>query len=110
MPFSGNDRASSFTILGQPPLPRGSHPVASHMLVTSDYFLAMRTSLLAGRVFNSFDTKESPPVVVVNEAFVRKFLSGRNAIGQHIVLDENDDKTTTLEIIGGVASLRNETR
>ena len=109
MPFSGNDRASSFTILGQPPLPRGSHPVASHMLVTSDYFLAMRTPLLAGRAFNSFDTKDSPPVVVVNEAFVRKFLSGRNAIGQHIVLDENDDKTTTLEIIGVVASSRHET-
>jgi putative ABC transport system permease protein len=109
MPFSGNDRASSFTILGQPPLPRGSHPVASHMLVTSDYFLAMRTPLLTGRVFNSFDTKDSTPVVVVNEAFVRKFLGGRNAIGQHIVLDENDDKTTTLEIIGVVASSRHET-
>jgi putative ABC transport system permease protein len=109
MPFSGNDRASAFTILGQPPLPRGSHPVASHMVVTSDYFLAMRTPLLAGRVFNSFDTKDSAPVVIVNEAFVRKFLGGGNAIGQHIVLDQNDDRTTTLEIIGVVASSRHET-
>jgi putative ABC transport system permease protein len=109
MPFSGNDRASAFTILGQPPLPRGSHPVASHMVVTSDYFLAMRTPLLAGRVFNSFDTKDSAPVVIVNEAFVRKFLGGGNAIGQRIVLDQNDNKTTTLEIIGVVASSRHET-
>jgi putative ABC transport system permease protein len=109
MPFSGNDRGSAFTILGQPPLPRGSHPVASHLVVTSDYFLAMRTPLLAGRVFNSFDTKDSGPVVIVNEAFVRKFLGGGNAIGQHIVLDQNDDKTTTLEIVGVVASSRHET-
>jgi putative ABC transport system permease protein len=109
MPFSGNDRGSAFTILGQPPLPRGSHPVASHLVVTSDYFLAMRTPLLAGRVFNSFDTKDSGPVVIVNEAFVRKFLGGGNAIGQRIVLDQNDDKTTTLEIVGVVASSRHET-
>src|SRR5882724_6407640 len=109
MPFSGNDRGSAFAILGQPPLARGSHPVASHMLVTSDYFLAMRTPLLAGRVFNSFDTKDSAPVVIVNEAFVRKFFADGNAIGQHIVLDQNDDKTTTLEIVGVVASSRHET-
>ena len=59
LPFSGNDRGSAFTILGQPPLPRGRHPVASHLVITSDYFRAMRTPLLAGRVFNSFDTKDS---------------------------------------------------
>jgi putative ABC transport system permease protein len=109
LPFSGNDRGSAFTILGQPPLPRGRHPVASHLVVTSDYFRAMRTPLLAGRVFNSFDTKDSAPIVIVNEAFVRKFLGGRNAIGQHIVLDLNDDKTTTLEIVGVVASSHHET-
>jgi putative ABC transport system permease protein len=109
MPFSGSDRGSSFTVVGQPPLPRGSHPVASHLVVTSNYFLAMRTPLLAGRAFNSFDTKDSAPVVIVNEAFVRKFLDGGNAIGRRIVLDQNDNKTTTLEIVGVVASSRHET-
>ena len=69
----------------------------------------MRTPVLAGRTFNSFDTKDSVPVVIVNEAFVRKFLGGGNAIGQHIVLDQNDNKTTTLEIVGVVASSRHET-
>src|SRR4030095_10685792 len=58
---------------------------------------------------NSFDTKDSTPVVIVNEAFVRKFLGGANAIGQHIVLDENDDKTTTRELVGVVGSSRQET-
>src|SRR4029450_10972100 len=32
-----------------------------------------------------------------------------NAIGQRIVLDQNDNKTTTLEIVGVVASSRHET-
>lgn len=109
MPFSGNDRGSTFTVVGQPPLPRGSHPVASHLIITTDYFRAMKTPVLAGRTFNSFDTKDSAPVVIVNETFVRRFLGGGNAIGQRIVLDQTDDKTTTLEIVGVVASSRHET-
>jgi putative ABC transport system permease protein len=34
MPFSGNDRGSSFTVGGQPPLARGNHPIASHLTLT----------------------------------------------------------------------------
>jgi putative ABC transport system permease protein len=69
----------------------------------------MKTPLLAGRDFNLHDTKESLPVVIVNEAFVRRFLGGGNPIGQRIVLDQVDDKTTTLEVVGVVASSRHET-
>ncbi len=109
MPFSGNDRGSTFTVVGQPPLARGNHPVASHLIITPGYFRAMKTPLIAGRDFNSHDTKDSLPVVIVNEAFVRRFLGHGNPIGQRIVLDQVDNKTTTLEIIGVVASSHHET-
>ena len=109
MPFSGNDRGSSFTVAGQPPLARGNHPVASHLTITPGYFHAMKTPLLAGRDFNLHDTKDSMLVVIVNEAFVRRFLEGRNPIGQRIVLDQENNKTTTLEIVGVVASSHHET-
>jgi putative ABC transport system permease protein len=109
MPFSGNDRGSAFTIAGQPPLPPGSHPVASHLTITEDYFRAMKTPLLAGRAFNSHDSQDSMPVAIVNEAFARRFLNGGNAIGQQIILDQADNKTTTLEIVGVVASSRHDT-
>jgi putative ABC transport system permease protein len=109
MPFSGNDRGSSFTVAGQPPLARGNHPIASHLTITPGYFHAMKTPLLAGRDFNLHDTKDSMLVVIVNEAFVRRFLGGRNPIAQRIVLDQEDNKTTTLEIVGVVASSHHET-
>ena len=109
MPFSGNDRGSSFTVAGQPPLARGNHPGASHLTITPGYFHAMKTPLLAGRDFNLHDTKDSMLVVIVNEAFVRRFLEGRNPIGQRIVLDQENNKTTTLEIVGVVASSHHET-
>ena len=100
MPFSGNDRGSSFAIAGQPPVPRGNHPVASHLTITPGYFKAMGTPLVLGRDFDARDNKESTRVAIVNEAFVRRFLGNSNALGQRILLDEADAKTTTMEIVG----------
>src|SRR5205814_5617635 len=55
MPFSNNDWGSTFSIVGQPPRPPGQELEASHLTVTPDYFRAMGTPLLRGRVFNSKD-------------------------------------------------------
>src|SRR5581483_6455821 len=101
MPFSGNDRGTTFTIAGQPPIAPGNHPWASHLIVTPDYFKAMRTPLLAGRFFNEHDTSDSAPVIIVNDAFVKKFLGGGNAIGQRVVVDQGDNKTNTRRIRRG---------
>jgi putative ABC transport system permease protein len=46
------------------------------------YFKALSTPLVAGRDFNDHDTPTSPKVAIVTDAFVRKYLPGRNAIGQ----------------------------
>ena len=108
MPFSGNDRGSTFTVVGQPAPPIGSHPVASHLTVTPDYFRAMRTPLLSGRAFDARDTKESMPVVMVNDMFVKRFLGSGNAIGQHIIVDRDKAPSPTLEIVGIVGSSRHE--
>ncbi len=40
--------------------------------------------MYAGRFFNPQDTANSMPVVVVNQAFVRKYFSGEDAIGEPI--------------------------
>src|SRR5438876_872483 len=53
MPFSNNDWGSTFAIVGQPPRPPGQELEASHLTVTPDYFRAMGTPLLRGRVIHS---------------------------------------------------------
>src|SRR5204862_668486 len=79
LPFSNNDRASSFWISGRPDPGVGNHPNASHLTVTPDYFRTMRISLLAGRTFDGYDTEKSAPVIIVNEEFARKFFPQGNA-------------------------------
>ena len=109
LPFSNNDRASSFWIAGRPDPGQGNHPNASHLTINSDYFRAMHIPLLTGRTFSPRDNKDSVRVVVVNEAFVRKFFNGGNALGEHILLDVSEkEKATALEIVGVVGNTRHE--
>src|SRR2546430_2784803 len=109
LPFSGNDRASSFWIAGRPDPGLGNHPNAGHLVIDGDYFPALRIPLLTGRAFSLRDNKDSAPVVMVNEAFVRKFFNGGNASGEHILLDTSEkEKPTALEIVGVVGDTRHE--
>ena len=108
MPFSNNDSSSAFSIVGQPPRPAGQELGASHLTITPDYFRAMGTPLLNGRVFDSHDTKDSPAVVIVNDVFARKYFPGGNAVGQQINLNhgENNESTPPKEIVGVVGGSR----
>ena len=110
MPFSNNDSGSAFAIVGQPPRPPGQDFVASHLTITPEYFRAMATPLLRGRDFNSHDTKDSPPVVIVNDVLAAKFFPDGKALGQQITLNSLEDgkPTAPKEIIGIVGGSRHE--
>jgi putative ABC transport system permease protein len=75
--------------------------------VDGNYFSAMRIPLRAGRYLNESDTADSPKVVVVNEAFVRKFFPGEDPIGKHI--DVAWGTHAMSEIVGVVADSRQDT-
>ena len=110
MPFSGNDAGSAFSIAGQPPRPAGQELVASHLTITLDYFRAMHTPVLHGRAFDARDTKDSPPVLVINDVLAQRYFPGGNAIGQQIILThgENDQPPPPKEIVGVVGDSRHE--
>ena len=52
--------------------------------VTPGWFAAYGTTLRAGRDFTVRDTAGSPPVVIVNDAFVRAFMPGASPLGETI--------------------------
>ncbi len=108
LPFSGNDRASSFWIEGRPDPGPGNHPDASDLDVTGDYFRAMEIPLLSGRIFSERDNASAPLVVLINETFARKFFADGNPIGQHIAIDRPENKRDICEVIGVVGSTRHE--
>jgi putative ABC transport system permease protein len=62
--------------------------------VTPGWFAAYGTPLRDGRDFDGRDTASAPAVVVVNDAFVRRFLPGRRALGETV------DARTVIGVVG----------
>jgi predicted permease len=52
--------------------------------IAEDYFRTLRTPMVQGREFNDRDTASSPKVVVVNEAFARRYFQGQSPLGKWI--------------------------
>ena len=84
-------------------MPAPSHPVGPGFLE------AIGARTLSGRLFTAADFVDgAPPVAVVNEPFVRKFLGGRNPIGRRIRIEEPREDGTQepwREIVGVVPDL-----
>jgi putative ABC transport system permease protein len=63
------------------------------------YFSTLGVPLLAGRDFTRGDGLTAPKVAIVNQAFVKKFNLGRNAVGKRIGND-GANGPLTIEIVG----------
>jgi putative ABC transport system permease protein len=71
-----------FDIVGDPPRPTGAaRPLADYQIVSPSYLRAVDIPLVLGRAFSDRDTGEGPPVCIVNEAFARRYLRGRDPVG-----------------------------
>ena len=63
------------------------HDVVEFRAVSPDFLDILGTRLVAGRGFDQSDGAASPPVAVVNEAFVRRFFTNEEALGATISID-----------------------
>ena len=72
-------------------------------IVSAGFFQTFGTSMLGGRDFTDRDTNGAPHVVIVNEAFARKFTNGQNPIGHHLRQPEYPERPAfDQEIVGYV--------
>jgi putative ABC transport system permease protein len=108
LPLGGNIASLSLMVSGAAPLPLGNHPGAGYVVVKPDYFQAMKIPVVRGRVFTRADTKDSPLVVMINEAFVRKHFPDRNPIGQQVMIDRGGGKAPPCEVVGVVGDSRHD--
>ena len=108
LPLAGNINNLSFMVSGAAPLPLGNHPGGGYLIVKPDYFKAMKIPVLQGRAFTRADTKDSPLVVMINEAFVRKHFPDRNPIGQQVMIDRGEGKAPPCEVVGIVGNSRHD--
>jgi putative ABC transport system permease protein len=77
-------------------------------VVTCDYFQTFKVPLLRGRLFNERDTKDSPRVIVIDQAMAEQYFPEENPIGKRLGVDLGNDEEGWVmsEIVGVVARMR----
>jgi len=104
LPLSGSNTDSSFMIEGQDPKQSGTFPDEEIRGTTPDYFRVLETPLLRGRFFTEADTADAPQVMMVNEAFAKKYFPNEDALGKRISRDDQNPKWAT--IVGVVGNFK----
>jgi putative ABC transport system permease protein len=61
--------------------------------ITPRWLSAYGTVVIAGRDIDERDAPGAPPVALVNEAYARKFLAGRNPIGEVVPFSPENQRT-----------------
>ena len=104
VPLTDFDVELSFQIEGRAPYKPGQEATSDYTVTGADYFRTMSIPLMQGRLFTDQDGTNSPQVIVVSNAFVKRYFPNENPIGRRIIFDGKDEKPR--EIIGVVGDVR----
>jgi len=101
-PMRGTGERFGFNIPGQV-VPAGQDgPTAAALHVSDGIFRTLQTPLKEGREFAATDRSDAPFVLVVNEAFARRWFPGERVVGKKL----DFGRGANAEIVGVVADIR----
>jgi predicted permease len=81
---------------------------AGFQAVSPGYFATLRIPLVRGRLLAAVDRAGAPPAAVVSESFARRFLAGRDPIGQRFRESQIGADSPELTIVGIVRDARRD--
>ena len=97
-PVSGSSRMAVVEVSGGAPLAPGDQ-MTNVNVISPGWLATYGIRLIAGRDFTPTDRSDAPPVALVNEAFVRRFLGSTNAIGRLVAVGA-PGAMTKVQIVG----------
>jgi predicted permease len=99
LPLSGVVSSVPFTVVGRA-FSKEQLPEAQYRTVSPMYLKAMRIPLLGGREFNESDTDRTRLVCHINETLAKRYWPAGDAVGAHVMLNDNDSKPREAEVVG----------
>ncbi|HEX4697005.1 MAG TPA: ABC transporter permease [Candidatus Udaeobacter sp.] len=106
LPLAGTNGDSSFAIEGRQRNDRTPSPDEEKRQVSRHYFRALEIPLIKGRFFTDADNADAPPVIIVNQAFAKKFWPNQEALGKRIVMGGMSEHPNWITIVGVVGDVR----
>lgn len=104
LPIGGDAFGITYLPQDKPFVDVRSLPRAGFQVVTPGYFSAMAIPLKAGRDIEASDTRQSEPIVLVNDRLAREAWPGGDPIGKHLKFSPND--AAWMRVVGVVADIR----
>jgi putative ABC transport system permease protein len=99
MPLMGTGSIFGFDIENQPPPPPGFVQDAAVTSATAGYFETVGIPLRRGRLFTDQDRPGAPEVLVINEAFARRYFPDEDAVGRRLSFD-GDSWAEVVGVVG----------
>jgi predicted permease len=108
IPLGGSGSSNYITFEGREELTANpaNRPSLDRLIVTAGYFLALEIPLRQGRLFTEQDVAGAPPVVIVNEAAVRRYWPNESPIGRRIKRGTPTAPFPWLTVVGVVGDVR----
>ncbi len=75
-----------FIIEGRPLTNGPDHGGAAWNYISSRFFDVFRIPIMRGRAFTDRDDGAAPPVVIINEAFARRYFQNENPLGHRLII------------------------
>jgi predicted permease len=103
-PLSGLLAAVPFSVAGRP-VDERERVTANYRAISPGYLSTVGTRLLEGRGFAETDRSDTPQVALVSAALADRLLSGR-ALGQRLLINDNNVGPRPVEVVGVVDNVR----
>ncbi len=102
VPLARNNIGVTFAIEGRP-VAKGDEPGEAISIITPEFFRTLRIPILSGRAFQPTDATNRQQVVIINQAFARKYFPGEDPLGKRIEPGLHDDiNRPSMRLIVGV--------
>jgi predicted permease len=76
-------------------------------MISPGYFRVMKIPLRQGRAFTDADDDGAPPVIIVNEAFARRFFDGQDPLARRLLVG-TDAAAPAHQVVGVAADVKQE--
>ena len=106
LPLTPSRSMTRFAVQGAPPPAAGAFPVTQIRTVSPSYFRTLGIALQAGRMFEQKDVDDQVGTFIVNQAFVRRYLTDRDPVGSKILMNVLTTQPSAVPVIGVVANAK----
>jgi putative ABC transport system permease protein len=102
LPLTGAQETTDVFIEGRANPPADQRPEADYTVVTPEYFRALAIPLVRGRQFSDADRKDSPHVIIINDALARRYWPTEEPLGQRIRVGFEESAREIIGVVGNI--------